>query len=556
MTKGEARYVLGWSALIMALTCAPYVLVWSLAPADGRFPGILFNSDDHAVYFAWMRQAADGHLLFRNLFTTDPQRGAYLHVYFLGLGWLSRLPWLDLPLTYHLGRVLFGIVTLALVYRLSAFFAPDVFRRRCVFWTTALSGGLGWLFWTQNITQREPVDVWQPEALTFPSLYTNGLFAVSLALMLGVVVCLLLAETRNWRWALGAGACGLLLGNIHSYDVIHLAAAWGLYLAARGVAERKVPWLPLRRAMVAAAVAAPSVLYMAWLYVSEPVFQARADTATLSPPLHQYALGYGLLVPLGVWGALLLRRASRSAGPADRTGFDRSGWLLPVAWVVAGLAAAYLPFAFQRKMIMGVHLPLALLAGLAVAEAALWLAPRARLRPAVVALLLVLLLSISSLRYLERDVRLALGEGRTSTGLHPVHWPRDLLAAYAQFGRETPSDAALLTWPTTGVLAPAYSGRRVYAGHWGETPRFGDRFAEVRAFYRGGESRERFLREREITHILLGPVERAAVEQRLAGTPRLEQEPFLRPAFQVGGVVIFEVLPPRLDDRNQHPPPG
>ncbi|HEU4752781.1 MAG TPA: hypothetical protein VFU47_06700, partial [Armatimonadota bacterium] len=153
MSRRELRYAVGWGAAVMALTCLPYFLVWFFLPRDGVFPLILFNSDDHGVYQAWMRQAHDGHLLFRNLFTTEPQRGVYFHVYFLLLGWLARLPGIDLALAEHVGRVLFGLAALVLVYRLAALFTPEVGARRAIFWVTALSAGFGWLFWTIHITQ-------------------------------------------------------------------------------------------------------------------------------------------------------------------------------------------------------------------------------------------------------------------------------------------------------------------------------------------------------------------------------------------------------------------
>src|SRR5204863_6977141 len=138
-------YALGWGAALMLLTCLPYLWVAACTPPQFVFPGILFNSDDHGVYFAWMRQARDGHLLFRNLYSTESQRGIYLQVFFLLLGCLSRLPGMDIPLAYHVGRVLCGTGVLLLVYRLAAFYTPDTFVRRTIFWTTALAGGLGWL---------------------------------------------------------------------------------------------------------------------------------------------------------------------------------------------------------------------------------------------------------------------------------------------------------------------------------------------------------------------------------------------------------------------------
>ncbi len=607
MSKREIQYAVGGSVAVMLATCIPYLIVWWPTPQDMVFPWVLFNSDDHGVYFAWMRQAADGQLLFRNLFTTDPQRGIYLHSYFLLLGWLSRLTGLEIPLAYHVGRFFFGALTLVLVYRLAALFAEEVRTRRIIFWVTALSSGLGWVGWTHTVSQSHPVDTWQPEALIFPSLYVNGLFCVSLALMLGVVICLLLAErapnSSGWKWAVGAGLCGLALGNIHSYDVIHLTLAWVFYLVGKGVLQRRVPVLELKLALLAAAVALPSVAHMAWLYKTEPVFQARADTATLSPAPHLYLLGFGLLVPLAAWGGWLILRGGEPWKPELRkrlwagapihaiwsitaavllseTGHRNWVWivpvalwgvvlffskklpwsdrnarvLLPVAWVLAGIAAAYLPFAFQRKMVMGTHLPLALLAGLAVAD----LAGRAAAgfkRPGaapVFAALAVLALLPTNFLFLYRDVHLARTEGRTSTGTHPVYWPASDQRAWQWLHKNAPPGAALLTFPFNGVMAPASTGRPVYAGHWGETPNFKDRIPEAVKLYWGpwtpGE-RKTFLQQHGIRYVLFGPIEQRWVVPYASegGYPpavvSIPRDPNLRPVFKEGETTLYEVLP-------------
>jgi len=523
----------------MAVTCLPYVVVWWFTPLDGVFPWTLFGADDQGVYYSWIRQARDGSLVFRNLFTTEEQRGVSFNAYFLLLGWLSRLPGLDVPLAAHLGRVVGGVATLALAYRLAAGFTTEVFARRCVFWVTAVGSGLGWLFWRDAIGQREPADVWQPETLVPLSLYTNGLFAASLALMLGFVICLLRAEEPERggaRWAVAGGLCLMALGNIHSYDVIHLALVWALYLAVRFARPPRPPLRLVGYAALAGLVALPPVAYMAWLYVAEPVFRARADVPTRSGPLSQYLLGFGLLLPLAGWGAARLRRAGERVlhGPA-----------LPAAWAVGGLAAAYLPFAFQRKMIMGAGVAVALLAGIGVA----WLAERAAARCRaprwLFAVGLLAAVSPSTLRFLERDVRLARERNMVSTQVHPAYWPLSDIRAFEWFGQHAPRDAALLTFPLNGVLVPGYSGRRVYAGHFGETPGFEHRVPEVRSFYRGDSGRRReFLHRHGITHVLWGPMERAAARAALpGGAPPLplDGEPFLRPVFTEGETTLYAV---------------
>lgn len=548
----------------MLVTCLPYLLVWWYTPLQSVFPWTLFNSDDHGVYFAWMRQAADGHLLFRNLFTADPQRGIYLQSYFLLLGQLARLPGIDVPVAYQLGRLLFGATTLLLVYRLGAFFTPDHFTRGCIFWTTALSAGVGWLFWHDHEIQRGPVDVWQAEALTFASLYSNGLFAVGLSLMLGVIVCLLLAEERGAKWAVAAGVCGLLLGNVHSYDVIHLTAVWCSYLLAKWIVTRRFPVRDVGHGLITALVAAPSVAYMAWLYLTEPVFKARADTATLSPQIMGYVLGYGLLWPLAACGAWqLYQRRSEISAEAPR---PTHRWLLPLTWAVVGLPLAYValpsfsfgelewhPVAFQRKLIMGYHLPLALLSGLAVASLARRAAATrgSTTRTAVVvAALVVCVLALSNLRYLVRDVTLARNENATSTGAHHAYWPESDLRAFEWLRTHSPADATLLTWPMNGVFAPAYSGRKVYAGHWGETPNYAERLKETFAFYWGvwsSEERLRFLQQSGITHVVESPIEREWVDVwgQKAHTPQrpLAAEPYLQPVFNDRDTTVYAVRP-------------
>src|SRR5207302_11467993 len=67
---------------------------------------------------------------------------------------------------------------------------------------------------------------------------------------------------------------------------------------------------------------------------------------------------------------------------------------------VVNLVVAYLPVAFQRKMIMGEHIPLAILSGAALAYIARNRSPiRWRLKLGV----LILLLSPSCYRFLARD---------------------------------------------------------------------------------------------------------------------------------------------------------
>ncbi len=350
------------------------------------------------------------------------------------------------------------------------------------------------------------MDAWQPEAYVFLSLYTSALMTVSTALIVGALYALLLGEqTGKWKYPVIAGICGGILGNMHSYDVLHISAAWGFFLIVLTVLKRGqgvgMSWL---RGIVALALTAPTTLYVFYMYQKDAVFQKRANVPTLSPrmpiifhghtvfipaPWH-YFLGYGFVFLLALLAAgLIMRqrgqeaptpggsrrplppqageglgeeRASSALVPSPGTGEggeERAGWGFPLpllfalCWAVAGLAICYLPFAFQRKMLMGEHIPLCLLAGVGAA----WLAQRFTPRVQSLTLALLVLASApSNALFLTRDLRHL--ETTKARRIFRRFWHPALLDVYHWLRANTPPDAAVVGFPGTLHL-PARRGR-------------------------------------------------------------------------------------------------
>src|SRR5947208_13225920 len=86
MTTAERRWCRVRAVLVMAVTLLPYLWCWWQTPPGRQFSWVLYGRDDHAVYMAWIRQAAEGHFFLRNLFTTDPQLGRLSNLFFFILG--------------------------------------------------------------------------------------------------------------------------------------------------------------------------------------------------------------------------------------------------------------------------------------------------------------------------------------------------------------------------------------------------------------------------------------------------------------------------------------
>src|SRR5438445_9695793 len=125
LPAAERRWAWRWALLVIAAASLPYLLLLAITPPGRVFWGFVNNPDDHCVYLAWMRQAADGHFFFRNLFTGDPQSGRTINLFFWALGSLAGIIHLPLALIYHLARFGFGVLLLVRVYHFAAFLSED-----------------------------------------------------------------------------------------------------------------------------------------------------------------------------------------------------------------------------------------------------------------------------------------------------------------------------------------------------------------------------------------------------------------------------------------------
>jgi len=557
--RRELRWAMAVAAVVMALTCLPYIFGLFITPPGMQYMGFLGNPDDQNVYMAWMRQAADGRILFTDLFTSEPQQAGFLHVYFLLLGLVARLTHLPLIWTYHAARIIGGWLLLLVFYVFCAAFTERPAVRRLALLLAAFSSGLGWLFYfVLPPGSPHPADFGRglvmPEAVTFLTILLNPLFSFSMALMLATfLLAMLAAEKGSARLALYAGILGLILGNAHTYDMVTVYAVLALYgvvlLACRNF--RGVALLAL-----IVAVSSPSVAYQAWLFRANFIFRAKALTPTLSPPFVMMLLTFGIPLALALPGAVMGLRSSQwrpVPGHPERPVRVAEGrrFSLPAIWVVIGfLLLAFAPFSFQRKLAEGLHLPICLLAAVAVVSA---LETRTLAK-----VLLIALTSLSNIFFVSRAAQdlitnnaahrnelmpplyLRQDEVATIRWLRPVPGHPERLVRVAEGRQETPPGSVILSSSLLGSYIPGLSGRRVYIGHWAETIDFQPKLSlAVRIFQSATpENVRRALLERAgITHILYGPYERDIGDWNPAASGLTHLE------YQNDTVQVFSVRP-------------
>lgn len=576
--------LLALGCAVLALLPSLYALL--AAPPGSLYLGTQWATDDHMVYASWTRQAMEGQFLFDNRFTTDDQPGLTIQIYFWAVGQIARLAGVTLALL--IAKVVLSYAFVWLAYRFVRRLTQDPLSIRLALILTVFGGGIGYLVWQRfglDITVprpeflnglmfgRLPTDVWQPEGFVFPSMLTTGLFVAALCLIL-IVFSAFLDARESWKAVWKGSLAMLVLMNIHSYDVLLVALVMGGFLVmcfARGQVTKA--WLV--RSVAIAAGAIPSALWFMYVLNNDPVFRERALTPTYAPNFRQFIFGYLILIILGLVAVLASRsprmnesggegrgEGKAAAGAALAGGMviglfagssghiagywmtlpvwiglyivvlailwllarEESGFNLVLAWAFIGLIAPYFPGLFQRKLAMGLVIPWAILAALALAMFAAKMIPRQR---ALVIILIGLLACGSSALWLQRDFSYV-RDNVSRTTVHPVYLSKGDAAIIEALAKEPGRKVVLAkpgSWnpllgpefrpipdafdapltPDLNAVACGLAGAYTYAGHWSETPEYTKKREEISIFFSPAledAQRASFAKQVRATHII------------------------------------------------------
>lgn len=542
----ERRFYLMFGALALLLASVPYLYGWLSTPAGLVYTGLTTNIDDSNVYLAWMRHVASGAFFQHNQFCSEPEARQTLlfNLWFLFLGTLSRA--LPPILVFHLARVAGGAALLWGVTRLLALVLTEPKARKLAFALVCFSAGLGWLIpggGGPYAFAQTTIDTFQHEAITFQSLYYSPLFAPATFAMVVFLTALLRSEqTGKLRDTLPACLAGFLLGNSHTYDVIPLFAVAVVWRVASDLSQRSLNRAGWLRLILMGVATLPTTAHIAYVLKTDAIFRARANEteATYTTMLPWVLLGYGLLLPLALLGA----------------GQKAPGRLFLVCWAVVGVAVAYLPFEFQRKLLMGAHLPVAILAGAGLASLSAKLSGDF---PKIVAVFGVFITVPSNALLLLREIT-RLQNNESSTAYRP-YLTQDEVSALQWLREKAPADSVVLVardptsqkrfpgfamMPHLAASVPAYSNCIAYNGHWSETKEYKRKMGETLLFFSTAtddESRRALLAQNHIRYVLYlrtlvtAPLEGFRFVDWTAG----KQPAYLTPVHEGAEVILFAV---------------
>lgn len=427
--------------LYIALLLLPYLIGDLSAGSDLVFNGFLLNPADGFSYLAKMEQGRAGAWKYQLAFSADDAQPHFLFEYYLFLGHLAG--WLHIPsiVFFHIVRIVNALfLARVMIQFIKQFFQPGRISSGWVWAVTLFGSGMGWLIVGSGKTTS---DLWVAEAYPFLSGFTNPHFPLSIALLL-----LGILSWRNARISIrmaGTSLCGVLLTIIQPFGAVILcllaAGDWLINLKNRN--QRKGGAMAL---ILLASVSLPvMLLYLQDIHTDPQLASWNAQNVTPAPSWWDLMLSFSPALPLALF--LLVR---------DIRNHDASRNLL-WTWVIVGLSMCVLPISLQRRFLLGIYVPLTLLAcqGLQILmDAGLRRCRNVYLVFALPTNLVLLGLCFFGIFSRSPEYFLTIDE----------------VSGFRWLKENTPVTSVVLTDSKTGLFIPAYSHRRVIYGHPYETP--------------------------------------------------------------------------------------
>lgn len=538
--RKEYRFVAAYIAIILCMTSLPYLAAEMASGDDWHFNGFLFGVEDGNAYLGKIRLGLEGHWNFYLFYTSEAHDSAPLiYLPYIFAGHVIRLvfnpqtptsSFVAIVVAFHILRLFFSTFLITATYLFIARFIASASGRVLALILATVGGGLGWLLIILTGSEwlgSPPPEFYIPEGFGFLVLF--GLPHIALArgaLLLGFVYLFKTLDPphRNWRWAIAAGLCWLVVGlGVAFYLVIIycLMLAWGALVWLK---QKRFPLVLTLRGTVAVSMTLPLFFYFMALFTFDDTFsQWSAQNILASPHPLQYLLAYLLFIAFSMIGGIWLWKNR-----------PNEAVLLLLGWVLVVPLLVYLPINVQRRMAEGVIIPLAILTVIGLQLVVYQSSQRSfyrRWRQSRA--IFMVYFGISTALFLMAS---------TLNGLStnpPVHRPQEEVAAIDWLSDYANPNAIVLSTLETGNFIPARANLRVFIGHGPETIHSETKRDLVEAFFTGvmtDTEREALLEDYQISFVFYGEEEQLLVENA-----RPQWIGNMRLVYEQGNYRIYEV---------------
>ena len=487
------------STLILALGSLPTWIGFVSQNSELRFRGIYFDSHDYAVHLSMMQAGRIGEWAYQMRFTTEPHQPAFIKMFYILLGHTSKFFGMNDETVYHAARWISGYLALISIYSLCSQLFSKQSHARYAFLMVGMGSGLGWFLLMIGVPLKpiSPIDFWLIDLYVFFSLSIFPHFSVLIALMVFSVSLYLrylnlipLANnllksndspiSKEIAWI---GLMSLAAGFINPTAFASVDAAILGATVFNWLSIRKVIRSQLFAIMILASIQSLPILYNYFILSRDPIWsQFMLQNQTPTPPLMYLIWGLAPFIPFAILGGW---QAVRARSPVF-------GSLL--IWSLTGITLAYLPLSIQRRFLLGLTIPLGILAIYGFCTA---------LKNRNLNLVLfayVLLSGISS-------IYLCLGSSLYMRTHPPDYfYPVSLDTAFDWLNRNANPNDIVLAGSATGLLVAQKTRQRVFVGHEMETVQFEKKNIWVENYFRENLVAD-FFKGNHIRYVIYGPYE-------------------------------------------------
>lgn len=536
ITRREWLFLIIISLITVIITAAPYLYGYLTKPSGSTYVGVHhLTPGDTNVWLSMIEQTKQGHNIFINLYTSEPQNRIYTNPLWLSIGWLAKIFNLSNLLALHVSRSLWIILFIIVIYIFLCYFFKEVLKRKIILLIILFSSGLGlffnpFLFNLKRIIEH-PVDTWVPESITFLTLYHTPHITASLTLIVFTFLLMLMALDNNKViYSILAGLASLLLFWFHPFNLPTIYLVTGIFILIKFVLSGRIIWSYIKHYLLLIIISLPSIFYLFWMAKTDWVIRNwSAQNILPSPSFWMYLIGYGLLWLLALIAIVKIFK-----------NLQQKEFFL-YAWLVTSLFLIYIPLNFQRRMVEGLHIPLTIFAGLGILYILDYLKkPRFQGKKVINSLPILLVISsivflpLTNIQILAQDFYLY-----STKKTLPYYLSKGQTESFDWIKNNVLINEIIISSYYMGNYIPAYTGRIVYIGHGPQTINWTKKLEIIDWFFKDDQNDEgkyKFLKENKISYLYYSEKEKEIGDYSPA------KRGYLQEVFNNNEVKIYRVL--------------
>ncbi len=545
--KKEWRFILIITIFIILLTTLPYLYGWYQTPPNHTYTGLhsLTPGDVH-VYFSWMEQVKQGHFIFEDLYTSEPQGRVLLNSFWSLQGLIAKYTGLSNYLVFQLSRIILIPFFLFILYLISVYFWTDKLWRKISFLFFSFASGLGVTisaFLSDNIYNKGwynwPLDMWAPEGNNLLTMFQSPHLILSTALLILILFLTFFAfEKDKLKYSVTAGILALILFQFHPFHVPTIFGVLSVYILIqilinlKDFKHKKEIWFSyLKHFLILIVLSFPSIFYWSLLQQYDFVTQLRTyQNICLTPSLWVTIMSYGFIIFLALYASYRLIKTKKITNQK----------LFIIIWFITQFLLLYSPLPFQRRIMQGLQIPMIILCVIGLHFLYQYL--KIKLPPKkfnffinnkwLLIILFILLFTPSHIYNWIREIAV-FAEVYPQLYVH-----NDKVAGYQWLKQNTPEGTVILTDLYNGNLIPGRIGRKVFIGHGVETLFFDSKVYKMAWFYAINnldDKKQRFLKNNNIDYVFY-----SNNEDHL-GAFQPQDKDYLKKVFDQGEAQIYKV---------------